>query len=510
MAGTAVRMNIVVHYDNLAFAPEIEYAFCVLSSILGLEFTLRPLKDYDCPLSDSENTLTIYYGDRFLPSAGGKCIYIRPSGFFGRHYLTSASAEPAVLPRTEDDVPIVFAAGSDGSSVFVKRFPQTVETNADIVASSFFFLTRHEEAISGETDAFGRYPVEASLAYRHGLLNRPLVNEYAGLLWSWITHLFGGLVRRTCWQGRDGAFCLTHDVDHLERRYDNRPAAKAFLASWASGHPRRALYHGRVLARRWFGSNPYNTFDYLLSLAKQYGIHSTFYFLVEPQHDIGCCGYPLDGARLAGILRGVATAGCEIGLHAGYNSYADGAGLRKEKRQLVEKAREIGAPFINGLGCRQHFLRWKTPESWTVREEAGFLYDSSLGFAAQAGFRCGMCLPFRPYDIKARRLLNLWEVPLIVMDGTLADEKYMGLTPAEGAETIRSLLETVRHHHGVFTFLWHNSSLDEEEMPGWRQVLANVMQEVSQLNVLRETVSDTLETFRQFGEAAYRRHCSTY
>jgi len=110
----------------------------------------------------------------------------------------------------------------------------------------------------------------------------------------------------------------------------------------------------------------------------------------------------------------------------------------------------------SSLGGRQHYLRW-SPESWRHWEMCGLAYDSTVGYADQIGFRAGTCIPYRPWLLALDREANLIEIPLIVMDGTLLH--YMGLTPHESLEAVGELVARCRAVGGVFTLLWHNSSL---------------------------------------------------
>ena len=63
------------------------------------------------------------------------------------------------------------------------------------------------------------------------------------------------------------------------------------------------------------------------------------------------------------------------------------------------------------LGGRQHYLRWKTPDTAIAWDAAGLDYDSTLAFADRGGFRCGVCYEFPMYDLKNRRPLNLLQRP---------------------------------------------------------------------------------------------------
>lgn len=63
----------------------------------------------------------------------------------------------------------------------------------DIFGSSFFMLSRYEEAVSTERDTHDRFPAIASLAFKAGFLERPIVDEYVELLWSAMNKLWPGI-----------------------------------------------------------------------------------------------------------------------------------------------------------------------------------------------------------------------------------------------------------------------------------------------------------------------------
>ena len=160
-----------------------------------------------------------------------------------------------------------------------------------------------------------------------------------------------------------------------------------------------------------------------------------------------------------------------MGLHAGYRSYNDLRTMGQEKIRFDQ--------VVNNrkYGCRQHFLRWRTPETWRIQERLGLLYDTTVSFADREGFRCGICLPFRPYDVLEDRVLDVWELPLTVMDGTLQNPNYRGLTPEQAFDEVVKHVETVKKSKGVFVLLWHNSSFDRlGGWEGWREVYEKVME----------------------------------
>src|SRR5262249_52731948 len=131
-------------------------------------------------------------------SADGKTLLLQQTLFRGQQEcLTAAQSLPAqplpsLFPNREEldaglfcdeRVPIIYgASGSDGR--WIARSPGKILISADILGSSFFMLSRMEEAIKCDRDVHGRFPSTASLAYQEMFLHRPIVNEYLEILWA--------------------------------------------------------------------------------------------------------------------------------------------------------------------------------------------------------------------------------------------------------------------------------------------------------------------------------------
>ena len=110
--------------------------------------------------------------------------------------------------------------------------------------------------------------------------------------------------------------------------------------------------------------------------------------------------------------------------------------------------------------------------------QVGLAYDSTMTYADHEGFRCGTCHPFHPFDTAQDRELDLWEVPLVVMDGTLCN--YRDLTTEQGAARILELARRCKQVEGTFTLLWHNSSITGS-WEEWFDMYARVLKRISQM-----------------------------
>ena len=91
------------------------------------------------------------------------------------------------------------------------------------------------------------------------------------------------------------------------------------------------------------------------------------------------------------------------------------------------------------------------------------VFDSTLGYADRPGFRCGICYEFNVFNILTREKLNLKEKPLIVMECSLFEDRYLNLSYDDSYNKVISLMNTVKKYNGEFVLLWHNDRLANNE-----------------------------------------------
>jgi peptidoglycan/xylan/chitin deacetylase (PgdA/CDA1 family) len=250
------------------------------------------------------------------------------------------------------------------------------------------------------------------------------------------------------------AVCLTHDIDVI---YEST-ADKGFEAIKKAA---RRKPHGYSIRQVFSKKFPFTNFNEIMELEGRYNARSSFYFLaLEP----GDQDYTYEVSDLDHELGTIKDAGWEVGLHAGHRGSRDLQKLKDEKRKLEN--------VINTsvTGCRNHYLRFVVPDSWELLHTAGFLYDCSFGYADCCGFRNGMCHPFHPYSLNSGKVLDILEIPLVLMDRSLSSE-YMRLDSDGAWEIARRLIDAVEACHGVITLLWHNSSLVGEQKAFYEKLL---------------------------------------
>jgi hypothetical protein len=315
-------------------------------------------------------------------------------------------------------------------------------------------LTRWEEYISGVKDDHGRFPSSASLAVKNKFLHRPIVNEYAELLWKLLLHLGYKGERKK----KEFRILPTHDIDQYY--YWDYKRKKVLLKNLSGDLFLRKssdLYKKRLVSflRTMLGAaDPCDTFEFLMDKAEKLGSMARFYFIAGGD-TVYEKNYSVFSEKVRKKIERIIKRGHVIGIHPSYNSYNNQKQLNKELYALSEIS---GGQIKEG---RNHYLRFEIPSTWNLLQQAGLCVDSSMYYSELPGFRCGICNEFPVFDILKRKKLDLIERPMIVMDTTFKEEK-----PEVIYSEIIKLKETVRKYSGDFVFLWHNSNIIT---PEWKK-----------------------------------------
>ncbi|AWB46409.1 hypothetical protein DCC85_21060 [Paenibacillus sp. CAA11] len=445
---------MLVVYSPAVRIPEREYIYRVmLEEFLGLscrvEFGEYP--DVEIELDEGGEASRLRVADVLLR--------MPDSSWLGASSLPSCPLDRidpghGLLPS----LPVLYGEPSADGSYFSKAQDQDY-CGVDVFGGAFFLLTRYEEVVVPLRDRHGRFPASASLAAKEGFLNRPLVNEYAELLWLRMSALWPGLQRPP----RKARRMVSHDVDFAYYRTGRRrrDAAREALGDilrrkdLRSGLLKLTMLPPGLWTR---AHDPFDTYDWLMEQSERQGLKSSFYFMTDQTDPRWDGNYTLKNPRLIRLLQSIAARGHEIGLHPSYDSSRQEGMIREQFNRLLAAAESVGIKQPS-YGGRQHYLRWNGPDTWQQWEDAGLTYDSSLGYPEQIGFRAGACYEYPVFHLLNRRALRLRERPLLVMDQSVIHPSYMGLQGEEALSEIRRCYDSCMRYNGDFTLLWHNSQL---------------------------------------------------
>jgi len=362
--------------------------------------------------------------------------------------------------QTEKDLILPFCASETDDRQPLYFFPdrEAAICRLDLLSSFLLTLSRFEETLCSTLDQHNRFPARASVAFRHGFLHRPILDEHGIALEQVLSAMLPG------WkpEPRILRVKLTHDVDDV---------GIPFRLRNAFGHTLKRRNVSATIRDLIASCTPTEPTElslvrYLGAISQERGLHSTFYWKSAPSGAFDS-GYNPRDPKLQKVIESLRNVGFEMGVHPGYDTFRDRAALASEVEYL-RQALKTGS-----LGGRQHYLRW-SPNTWLDWETCRLLYDSSVGFADALGFRAGTAFPYRPWSLREDRELNLIELPLILMD--CAPVKYLKLRHHDGLVKIEDLIKRVARTGGVFTLLWHNTPLLDPDYDGWYPAVLDMLE----------------------------------
>lgn len=304
--------------------------------------------------------------------------------------------------------------------------------------------------------------------------------------------------------GYDFITCLTHDLDHPALRnhlFDHtmlgflyRATAGSMAEVCKGRRPAADLVKNlETVAKLPFvysglAKDPWSGFDRYLEIER--GLGAT-YFVIPRKGYAGrtrkgrapekrAAGYA--AAEIQDQLRRIASCGGEIGLH-GIDSWLNAESARQEQAEVTRSA---GA--TNG-GVRMHWLCFDET-SPQVLDEAGFSYDSSVGYNEVIGYKAGTSQVYKPLGVK-----NLMELPLHIMDTALFFGEFMGLSNQAAMRVSKGLLDTATQLHGIVTLNWHDRSIFPERL--WGNFYGDFLEELRSRAVWYPTASQAVDWFKK-------------
>jgi hypothetical protein len=460
------------------------YTVRLFSSLLGLRATVEEAR----PL-DRDGIRTVLYGP-IDDASDSKLFVIEPDLYFWSRVEAGSDITPLGVSEWRG---VPFPRWAESGVSRKSHAANTFVCPVDPIAAAFFLISRIEEWRSEKVDQHGRYPADEAWMTRMGLLERPLVHEFAAIFAEWLGIEDPFAAACAQWpNGHPFAVAFTHDIDRLRMHGNFWQDARATFGAlrFRGGLSIAARRVASGIAVRIGGrKDPYDTFDELSAGHHSSGNLAT-YFWICARKSAKNADYAGDSPRAGAMISVLRDAGHEIALHGTFDSFENGDLLREEKEALASVA------LAAVTSSRQHYLRFRASVTWQVQEEAGLTADSTLGFAGRLGFRAGLAVPFQPWDFTRSQPYNLWEVPMVMMDVTARE--YMGLRPGEAIARSQRILAQVERVGGAVAVLWHNSSLNDLDWRGWRSVYQSWLEAARTQNAWGATIRQIVEARSSF------------
>ena len=453
-------------FCNNNYKTEREYICKVLlSEFLGIEYEIRFQDRKDWMITENNRDIKILLPDILFQSSSEdwlteKSLPVQPLKIWdiSRHEIDCLVVD--------NKIPIIYGNMINISSGS-KEHPNIP---LDIFGSAFFMLTCYEDIANKTIDLHGRFPATASISFKEGFLDRPIINEYVEILW--------GLLKK-CWPNfkrkkRFFRVLPSHDID-IPFKWFFLKSSQLMRTLGADIFIRKKPQTAFQNLRSYFkikinpALDPYNNFDLIMDLSEKHALKSAFYFMAGGETQFDPLNYQLDHPIVKEIIIKICNRGHEIGFHPSYAS----ATREDIWNQEYYNLRTVILPN-NITGGRQHYLRSLVPITWRIWDMNGLKYDSSLGYADHSGFRCGICYEYTLFDLIDRKRLNIKERPLIVMDCSVMDKRYMNMGATQKAfDYMNNLKSKCKMFNGDFTLLWHNDRFQiKDEINIYEQLIS--------------------------------------
>ncbi len=344
---------------------------------------------------------------------------------------------------------------------------KTYSVPFDIFSAIFFLLSRYEEYFDFTPDKHNRYPATESILYKNNWLERPLIDE-------WITQLRTKL-ESTCNISSPApkpfTYIPTYDID-IAWSYKNNGTLRNIGGLARDVLSARFAEVGKRIQTLTVGNDPYDSFEFLQGLHKQYKFNPIYFILstlntgkfdknISPLH-----------SDMQTIIKSFAAEGT-VGIHPSYHMDTK-PDLLDEEKSTLEKI--ISNTITQS---RQHFIRLRFPETYCQLISSGIRTDYSMGYGANLGFRAGTGMPFKWFNIEKDEETALTIYPFCFMDSTAHYEEE--LTAEAAFDKLEQMKTLLQQNNSMLITVFHNFSLGTAtEWKGWAIHYSEFLKEMAQ------------------------------
>lgn len=352
-----------------------------------------------------------------------------------------------------------------------------IEFNYDIISTSFYLISCGEEKDINTRDGMNRFLGEYSL--RRKYIHIPFFDVNAQILYTAMKEINKELKLKE----KKFEVMLTHDVDSVNSRniYVFLHNLKELLLN--KDKPFKTKL-GDLIKDIIY--NRHLQYENYIKIESARGTGSEFYFIEGVKHRLGKRYNLSQIKKQINLLKN--NSKYVIGLHTNYFSY-DNSKAIKDEISSIEKY--VGNKVISS---RNHYLRFEFPKSLKLLREAGILCDCTLGYSDKNGFRAAISKSFLPYDMDEKDIIDIYEVPMIVMDGVLMNKNS---SMEENWLEIKVLIDEVIKYRGTVSILWHDRVIYDEEYKALYEKILDYIKQMNGRFVLSHELLDRMKEQRR-------------
>ncbi len=398
-----------------------------------------------------------------------------------------------------------------GLSTFEERAPATPCVMADGEAAGLQIRRPKRTVVRLGYDLFDEVSFLLETGQPAENAHVPTLDRHVAILREWIlTEGIALLEIPPTPAGHAFAVCLTHDIDFAgirNHRFDHTMWGFLYRASvgatWNVLRGRLA-FSGLIRSWRAVASLPlvylgwardfWEPFNWYLRVER--GLPATYFVIpfkgrpgdkvTMPHGSRRAAAYDL--SDLARWTTKLCQEGCELGVH-GIDAW------HSAERGRDELARVAAMNGESRIGVRMHWLL-RDKATFRTLEDAGFAYDSTVGYNETTGYRSGTAQVFRP-----SRAATLLELPLHIQDGAMFLSDRLDLSERDAWERCEGLIDHVRKSGGVLTVLWHDRSHGPERF--WGDFYVRLVQRLKAVGGWFATGGQVVGWFRKRREVRF-------
>lgn len=430
----------------IIYSPVITHRLSYMADFIGRELTGNPAF-----LTDKEDEFSKYGGIRINYSST-RCtpgeIWILP------HTLLF---EQGISQQVTD------CFDWNGQSAF---FSTEGDIPFDLLAASFYLLTRYEEYLPHEKDMYGRYAHENSLACKKGFLKIPLIN-------IWLQHFRQLLLSKfpeVVLMYKQFTFLPTYDIDEAWSFKQKQwwRSAGAAIRDFLKGDFSRFRQRRKVLNRK--EPDPFDSYSWMDDLHRTYHLKPRYFFLVAERNGQYDKNILPAETSMQTLIRHHAEK-YSFGVHPSWQSGDDPSLIEKEKR-TIERITQLKV-----TASRQHYIRLSLPGTYRTLIAAGIKEDFSMGYGSINGFRASFSSPYYWYDLEKEQVTPLLLHPFCYMEANSFFEQKQ--TAPQALDEMYYYYNEVKKVNGTLITIWHNTFLGTDKLfEGWREIYAQFVKEI--------------------------------
>lgn len=330
----------------------------------------------------------------------------------------------------------------------------------DFFAASFYLITRYEEYLPHIKDELGSYTPYQSLAYKNSFLEKPIVDLWAVRLKDKLNSFFPDLLHIS-WK-KPKFLPLVSVVNPFQYK---KKSPLFYFSDFLSFVWKLdfVLITEQFLVLFGLKKDPYDNFDELENLFRDFTIHPQYFFLFtkNPNFERGLSIYKTTYREL---IKHVSDFN-KVSLLVSYEAQNDPSILAKERKTLKNLIHQ------KILSVRFNYGLFSSAKAYYVLISEELEEDYSMGYNDEIGYRASTAVPFYFYDLNNDLQTSLKINPVVA-----TEEGLRKFSDHKAFKKLEEMYEGLCTRSSVHIISVSNSILTSDKMKNsWRDQFSNYL-----------------------------------